>query len=149
MQSDIGVNGVATVTFADGVYAVGGPGKAKPIIFTVGTGGYPSPSASPEQATCTPDGGDLSLTASSIAFDTDCLAAPADTAFTIAFDNQDASVPHNVAIYPEGDGAKAVFTGDLVTGVADTTYQVPALDAGTYRFQCDVHPTMNGTFIVG
>jgi plastocyanin len=42
-----------------------------------------------------------------------------------------------------------VFTGDLVTGVADTTYQVPALDAGTYRFQCDVHPTMNGTFIVG
>ncbi len=149
MQSDIGVNGVATVTFADGVYAIGGPGKAKPILFTVGTGGYPSPSASAEQATCTPDGTDLSLSASSIAFDTNCLAAPADTAFTIAFDNQDASVPHNVAIYPEGDGAKAVFTGDLVTGVADTTYEVPALDAGTYRFQCDVHPTMSGTFIVG
>jgi len=35
------------------------------------------------------------------------------------------------------------------TGVADTTGQVPALDAGTYRFRCDVHPTMNGTFIVG
>ena len=49
--------------------------------------------------------------------------------FTIAFDNQDASVPHNVAIYPEGDGAKAVFTGDIITGVADMTYQVPACGA--------------------
>jgi plastocyanin len=26
---------------------------------------------------------------------------------------------------------------------------VDALDAGTYYFQCDVHPTMNGTFNVG
>jgi len=150
MQSDIGVNGLSVVTFTDGVYAVGGPGKSKPVLFTVGAGGFPSPAASTEPASCTPDGTDLTLTASSVAFSTGCLAAPAGQAFTIAFENQDAGTSHNLAIYPEGDGARAVFTGDVTTGVSSTTYDVPALDAGTYRFQCDVHPTtMNGTFIVG
>jgi len=150
MQSDIGVNGITTVTFTDGTYLVAGPGSSDPIMFTVGSGGYPSPSASMEPASCTPNGTALTLTASGATFDTDCLAAPADEAFTIAFDNQDASTQHNVAIYPEADGSDAVFTGDVVTGVATTTYDVSALQAGTYRFQCDVHPTtMNGTFIVG
>jgi plastocyanin len=150
MQSDVGVSGTTTLTFADGVYAVGGPGKSLPVLFTVGAGGFPSPSASAEPASCTANGTELTLTASSVAFSTNCLAAPAGEAFTIAFDNQDNGTSHNVAIYPEGDGAKAVFTGDVTTGVSSTTYDVPALDAGTYRFQCDVHPTtMNGTFIVG
>ena len=27
--------------------------------------------------------------------------------------------------------------------------QIPALDPGTYYFHCDVHPTMNGTLVVG
>lgn len=58
-------------------------------------------------------------------------------------------MPHNLSILPEAEGAKAVFTGDIVTGVASATYQVDALKPGTYRFQCDIHPTtMNGTFIV-
>ena len=150
MQSDVGVAGISTVTLTDGVYAVGGPGKSKPILFTVGAGGFPSPSASMEPVTCTPTGTELSLTASRVAFDTDCLAALSDEAFTVAFDNQDTGTSHNLAIYPEGDGAKAVFTGDIAIGVTSTTYNVPALEAGTYRFQCDVHPTtMNGTFIVG
>jgi len=48
---------------------------------------------------------------------------------------------------------RAVFRArhgaDLVTGEATATYQVEPLDAGTYFFQCDVHPgTMFGTFIV-
>jgi hypothetical protein len=31
------------VTFTEGVYGFGGPGKSEPIIVTVGAGGYPSP----------------------------------------------------------------------------------------------------------
>lgn len=140
---------VTTVQLADGQYAFAGPGKSAPAQFTVGAGGIPSPSASASTTSCTPSGTDLSVTVSNLSFGTDCLAAPAGQAFTIAFDNQDASVPHNLAIYPEGDGAKAVFTGDIVTGVASATYDVSALQAGTYRFQCDVHPTtMSGTFVV-
>ena len=103
-----------------------------------------SESTAPE---CTPDGTELKIEAQNIAFDKDCLAAPADTAFTIEFDNQDAGVPHNVAISAT-DGTPE-FKGELVTGVEDTTYDVDALAAGTYEFHCDVHPSqMQGTFVV-
>ncbi len=150
MASDVGISGISTLTFTDGVYAVAGPGKGVPIIFTVGAGGYPSPSASMEPMTCEPDGAALSVTANGAMFDTHCLAAPAGEAFTIAIDNQDEGTQHNIALYSDAQGSDAAFTGDIVTGVTTTTYDVPAMDAGTYRFQCDVHPTtMNGTFIVG
>ena len=43
---------------------------------------------------------------------------------------------------------KSVFKGDLVTGVTTTTYTVPALPAGTYPFNCTVHPNMTGTLTV-
>jgi hypothetical protein len=38
-----GVVGTSTVTFTEGVYGFGGPGKSEPIIVTVGAGGFPSP----------------------------------------------------------------------------------------------------------
>lgn len=141
--------GLSTVNFVPGVYAFVPDGKAMPEVRTVGGGGFPSPSAAVAVTDCTPSGSTLSITAKAIAFSTSCLAAPADAPFTITFDNQDASVPHNVAIYPDAAGSKAVFAGDLVTGPKMMTYEVTGLPAGTYRFQCDVHPTtMSGTFIV-
>jgi len=83
------------------------------------------------------------------AFGASCLAAPANTAFTIAFNNMDPGVPHNISIYTDSGAAKALFTGDLVTGPGTTTYKVGALPPGTYFFRCDVHPTtMFGTFVV-
>jgi plastocyanin len=119
-----------------------------------------SPSAAPSSpspqpsAPCSPSGTQLSIAAQGIAFSTDCLAAPADTAITIAFDNEDAGVPHNIHIYSEdptkNPDAESLFSGDLVTGPDTTTYQVNALPAGTYFFHCDVHPTqMFGTFVSG
>ena len=82
-------------------------------------------------------------------FDTDCLAAPAGRPFTIAFDNMDPGVPHNVSIYTDSSATTALFTGDLVTGPKAVTYDVGALKPGTYHFRCDVHPrTMFGTFVV-
>ena len=80
-------------------------------------------------------------------FDTDCLAAPAGEAFTIEFDNQDQGVPHNVAIYDQ-EGGTELYKGEIITGVDTASYSADALDAGTYYFQCDVHPNMNGTFVV-
>jgi plastocyanin len=35
-----------------------------------------------------------------------------------------------------------------VTGPAKVTYDIPALDPGTYYFHCDVHPTMSGNVTV-
>lgn len=145
-----GVQAVISLDLPDGEFALAGPGKSTPVEFTVGAGGIPSPAPSISETTCAPAGSELTVQVSGLAFGTGCLAAPAETPFTIAFDNQDANVPHNLSILPVAEGAKAVFTGEIVTGVASATYQVDALKAGTYRFQCDIHPTtMNGTFVVG
>ena len=40
--------------------------------------------------------------------------------------------------------AQLPFIGEQITGIATTTYNVPALAAGTYYFQCDIHPNMHG-----
>ena len=71
------------------------------------------------------------------------VTVPADTPFVIAFDNQDAGIPHNVAI-SDASGVE-VFKGEIINGVATVEYQVPALPAGEYTFICTVHPNMTGT----
>ena len=74
------------------------------------------------------------------------IQAAAGQAFAIEFDNQDQGILHNIDI--KDASGTSVFKGDLVTGPAKTTYQVPLLAAGSYMFQCDVHPTMTGTVVV-
>ena len=95
-------------------------------------------------------GASVTVVATSLAkFDTPNLTAPANKPFTLVFDNQDPSVPHNVVII-NPDGTK-VSMGDTAffTGPAKRTYQVPALAPGAYPFHCEVHPnTMKGTLTV-
>jgi plastocyanin len=75
------------------------------------------------------------------------LAVTADTPFKIEFDNKDAGVLHNVSIYAPGPAT--LFQKTPVPGPGVVTFDVGALKAGQYKFQCDVHPTtMFGTFIV-
>ena len=99
----------------------------------------------PSPADCSP-GGEIEVEAEDIRFDTDCVAAPAGVPFEIKFKNRDFGIQHNFAIYTE-DGGDALFQGRVITGTADATYQVDAIDAGQYYFQCDIHPSMNGTFV--
>lgn len=108
-----------------------------------------APAAEP-QVTCAPSGPALSVAAKGKKFDKDCLAAPAEQAFTIEFDNQDTGVPHNVAIYDAPGSDKALFKGQIIVGPNTVTYSVPAQPAGTYEFRCDPHDdSMIGTFVVG
>ena len=91
-------------------------------------------------------GGDASRSrAQGIAFDTDTLEVPANTPFTIVFTNNDAGIPHNVAIHEGSPTGPLVWAGDIFNGVETRTYEVPALPAGTYGFVCTVHPNMTGT----
>lgn len=90
--------------------------------------------------------GDVTIEAKGIAFVQTSATAPAGKAFTIAFDNQDAGIPHNVDVHDASGGS--AFKGEIVTGVTQTTYKVPALQAGSYTFICDVHPSMTGTLTV-
>ena len=41
-----------------------------------------------------------------------------------------------------------VFEGETVNGPAQTTYNVPALAAGVYKFACKWHPNMTGDLTV-
>ncbi len=82
------------------------------------------------------------------------IAAPADAPFTLRFVNDDAGIPHNVQIFEGTDATGTpVFApegNELITGVAQTDYRVPALPAGTYTFNCLAHPaTMVGTLTAG
>jgi len=109
------------------------------------TGAHASPS--PPAPSIQPGATVLDLSAKNVAFDTLQLTAPANEAFTIHFTNQE-GLEHNVAILQGGD---RLFTGEKITGPdAEVDYVVPALPAGTYTFQCDVHPipSMTGTLTV-
>ena len=102
-------------------------------------GGAASPSA---------PAADVTIVAHNITYLTATASAPASTAFTIAFDNQDAGIPHNVSIHKGGASGQQVFLGNIVTGPITTIYDVPALPAGTYTYVCSVHATMTGILTV-
>ena len=110
----------------------------------------PASAAPSTGASAAPSGGTggtvLNEVASGVNYQTTSFQAPAYQPFQIAFDNQDAGIPHNIQI-ADGSGA-FVFEGDTVTGVAQTTYNVPALAAGTYKFSCKWHSTMVGDLTV-
>src|SRR5262245_46291646 len=78
----------------------------------------------------------LQIGAQSLSFDKTRLVAPANTEISLLFQNQDAGVIHNVAIYESRDATEVVFRGDTVTGVASRTYVFTSPDPGSYFFRC-------------
>ncbi|GIW20781.1 MAG: hypothetical protein KatS3mg065_1077 [Chloroflexota bacterium] len=112
-----------------------------------------SPGASPSAPAASPGasapaGVVLEISAQNIAFDVTELRAPANTPFQIRFTNNDAGIPHNVAIHEGSPTGPEIWRGEIFNGVETRVYDVPALPAGTYGFICTVHPNMTGTLIV-
>jgi plastocyanin len=119
---------------------------------TPGTSGAPSaaPSGGGRPGGSQAGGaGDVTIVAANLQFEGGPSAshnAPAGKPFTIKFVNNDAAIPHNVAIR-DATGSE-IWKGDIVAGVASRIYTVIPLKAGSYTFLCDVHPTMTGTLVV-
>jgi plastocyanin len=76
------------------------------------------------------------------------LTAAAGASVTVQFDNRDASVMHNFALYTDAGATQPIFVGDLSTGPEVVTYTFDAPAPGSYYFRCDVHVDMNGSFTV-
>jgi S-DNA-T family DNA segregation ATPase FtsK/SpoIIIE len=89
--------------------------------------------------------------AATAGFDPKTLEGPANTPFTVVFDNQDTTTsPHNWVL-KDSSGAKVTIGGDtsFFSGPAKREYQIPALAAGDYPFLCEVHPAgMTGTLTI-
>jgi hypothetical protein len=114
------------------------------VLIVLGIAGC---SESSVEGTCKPSGTVLRIaTEESHTFNTDCLAAPADRAFTIEYRNDDNSAHgnHNIHIHNGG----TLFKGDVARYGTSITYSVPPLPAGDYRFRCDEHTFMSGDFNV-
>ena len=91
----------------------------------------------------------VEIAAEKMAFDTSTITVPAGAEVTMNFENRDDGIPHNVAVYTDPSAAKEIFVGDIIAGPERATYTFTAPETpGTYFFRCDVHPSMNGAFIV-
>ena len=97
--------------------------------------------------TTDPASADVTVTAAEMAFTPGSVAAPAGAAFTLALVNEDA-MPHNIAIYTDESKSEKLFDGQMVTD-GTVVYDIPALAAGEYFFDCSLHPEMTGTLVVG
>ena len=116
---------------------------AATVIVSCGGGGL---ALGLEQPPASLDPASPRLSAEGVAYDTTELTAPANEPFVIIFENREA-VSHNVSVYADEGLRDRRFEGVLFGGPATRWYPVPALEAGTYRFVCDLHPTMAGTLV--
>jgi plastocyanin len=93
--------------------------------------------------------GGVKVVAQDTAFNTKEIRLPADTPSTLTLENRD-PFAHDLSIYmDETASGTPLFTFEPFAGPATKTFDVPAIAEGEYYFHCDIHPTMNGTVVVG
>jgi plastocyanin len=87
---------------------------------------------------------ELQIAAVDLEWDTEELLAVADEPLTVAVENEDPT-PHNFSIYEDDSLEKELFIGENIAPSASSEEEIDPLAAGEYYFQCDLHPSMNGT----
>jgi len=129
----------ATSAATDTPTATPEPPTATPVPPTATALPLP-PAPPPTQA---PSGGaqSLFLTAKSLKFSPTTLYATAGGSVTIALNNQDNFVPHNVSVTGLG-------TSETCQGPCTATLYFLTPAPGSYGFLCTVHPYMTGTLVV-
>ncbi len=90
----------------------------------------------------------IKISVSNIKFDqTQLMASPGK--ITIEFDNNDANVTHNFALYKSAADTSTPLGATPITVGPDKQTLTITLDQGEYYYQCEVHPQlMNGKLIV-
>ncbi len=106
--------------------------------------------ASSPTGSCAITGSEVELEAQHIAWDKSCIGVAAGKPWKLDLENKDSGIAHNFAIYDTSSRKHRYYLSPNVTGPAKKTFTVPALQAGKYYFQCNIHgPAMSGTLIVG
>jgi plastocyanin len=91
---------------------------------------------------------EIRLVARDIAFTPAQVGAAAGVPLHIVLDNQDAGIPHDIALLGF-DGVTKLGATEIVPGPATAEMDVPGLVPGTYRLLCEVHPNMVTTLTIG
>ncbi len=99
----------------------------------------PTPTERPTVTCDEPARSQMDVLVDNAHFSVKCLTVPADVPLKIEFVNAD-FVDHNLSIYAHDHSS--AFTGDVAFPAERFTFVVPALDAGEYLFQCDIHPSL-------
>jgi len=128
----------------NGTLIVGGP-----------PGGPPSPQptnvSTPPASTPPPPGGQTQtvlVVAQGTQFNTKEIDLKANGPVSLTLDNRDPGIPHNLEILTSAGGSTIEKGVDPFAGPAKQTWTFTAPAAGTYYFQCIVHPSMNGKVVV-
>ena len=91
-------------------------------------------------------GGSATVEAIGLQFTDAIVNLPAGVPLRLVLDNKDAGVPHDLRVF-EGDTEYA--KSPSVSGPGQVEVRFGPLPAGRYQFQCDIHPAMLGTVVVG
>jgi len=98
------------------------------------------------------DGQTVDVSAAALKFNVPTITVKTGGNVRIRFKNNDAATNHNISFYKSSTDKTAVAGGAVslqFPGVNENDFSFAVPTAGTYYFQCDVHPTtMNGTFTV-
>ena len=75
-------------------------------------------------------GGGTTVVAKDLAFDTDQIDLTAGQPTTLTFDNEDAGIPHNIAIYSDDSLSETLFQGTQFPGIASRGVSDPGARCG-------------------
>ncbi len=119
------------------------PPPPPPPAATATTAPPPPPPPPPAATTIT-------IAASGVRFSTASLAAPANSAITVVFNNNAQALPHNIVFYNGTSSSSSRLAGtEIETGPVTQTLTLGPLSAGSYYYACTAHPqTMTGTLTV-
>lgn len=91
------------------------------------------------------NGASITIDARDLTFDPVIVTMPAGQPLRLILNNHDEGVAHNLHVF-RGDTDYGMSTS--VVGPGLTAIELPAMAAGSYQFECTLHPDMIGTLKV-